>query len=179
LIDDALLQHVALSTLPKPTKYNLRILQNWIEGRGKRDGNYPLKGADSKIWGSSLDPQNQSFDLVAMKPEVATDVFSRLIVEHLVVWFFHLFCRKRNHEPEDLECGSMAQYDDEVVFRYASYAMTIVACSLPIISMTVLYFVQNKDTKVILAAIFTFVFVACLVVFTRARRVEIFAAAAA
>ena len=100
-------------------------------------------------------------------------------MEHLIVWFHHLFCGTRGYDPEDLESGSMAIYDDEVVLRYASHATTIVASSLPIVSTTVLYFVQNKNTRVILAAVFTFIFVACLVVFTQARRVEIFTAAAA
>ena len=124
-------------------------------------------------------PQNQASDLVAIKPEVATDTFSRWIVEHVIVWFHHLFCGRRGSSPQDLESGSMAVYDDEVVLRYTSYATTIVASSLPIVSTTILYFVQNMDTKVILAAVFTFAFAVCLVVFTQARRVEIFAATSA
>lgn len=116
---------MALSALPQPTKYSLETLRNWLEGQGKHFGNLSLKGEDSKSWGSSLMPHDQALDLVVIKREVSTDIFSRWIVEHLIVWYQHFFCRTRGSNPEDLESGSMAMYDDEVVLRYTSHATTM------------------------------------------------------
>jgi hypothetical protein len=174
-----LLQNAALSALSEPTRYSLRILREWLEGEGNHFGNLALKGEDSKTWGSSSQPQSQANDLIAIKPEVPSDKISQWIVEHLVIWIHHYILNGRSSKPDDLESGPLAVYDDEIVLRCTSYATTIIACSLPIVSTTVLYFLQNQNTRVGLAAVFTLIFVVCLVVFTQARRVEIFAAAAA
>lgn len=156
--DDALLLHTALLTLPSPSNSSLRTLRAWLEGGNL--GDFALIGEDNKTWGSSREPQSHAFELVAIRPEVVTDKFSFWVCEYLVGWFYYRF-----QWQGDVESGSMAVYNMDVVLRYTSYMSTAIASLLPIISIIVLYFLKNRGVRLGVA---TFIFVNCLMIFTRA-----------
>lgn len=59
------------------------------------------------------------------------------------------------------------------------FVVTVFSSLAPLSSIIVLYFVQNESIRLVIVCAFTIAFTVSLAVFTRARRVEIFAATAA
>lgn len=175
MIDDALLQQVALSALPEPTTNNLNTLRLWLEGR--QVGNLALIGEDHNVWGTTNEPHNHASDLAVIKKYPATDYFSKWVVEKLLVWSHQQFLHQVK-KPSDIESG-VTVYESDNLLRYTSYTTTIIASLLPVISTIVLYNAQKVSIRLGLTALFTFIFGFCLTFFTNAERREIFTAVAA
>jgi hypothetical protein len=173
--DDALLQQVTLSALPEPNAYSLRTLRHWLQEKSL--GNLALIGEDSKVWGAASEPLNHASDLIVIRGQPTIDRFSKWFVERFLVWFHRRFWHQVK-QPNDIESG-MAVYEDENLIRYTSYATTIVASLLPVLSTIILYRVQDMGLRLGTTAIFTSIFAFCLAFFTDAQAREIFAATAA
>ena len=70
-------------------------------------------------------------------------------------------------------------YDEKIVIRAADMIGTAISSLLPILAVIVLHSVREMLTRLGMIALFTVVFALALMVTTKAKRVEIFAATAA
>ena len=78
----------------------------------------------------------------------------------------------------DTEAG-IVRYEESSVIVVTNIIGTVLSSLLPIISIIVLYLVEETLTRLDIMVVFTTLFSATLTIFTAARRVEIFASTAA
>jgi hypothetical protein len=78
----------------------------------------------------------------------------------------------------DVESG-LTEYDDAKLTAITDFISVVVATMLPTASIFVLYSVTNMLARLGVIMAFSVVFSATLSVFTRARKIEVFAATAA
>lgn len=76
------------------------------------------------------------------------------------------------------ENGAVSEYSDARVLAVIEVINTIIACLLPLSSIIILYFVSSLPVRLGIVTAYVVVFSLCLALFTRARRVEIFAGVA-
>jgi len=76
------------------------------------------------------------------------------------------------------EENGLHRYDDKRVHRIADVTATLLASSMPLISIFVLYSVHNMWIRLGMVAVFTMLLALAMAVLTKARAVEIFAATA-
>jgi len=81
--DDAVLRQASLAQLEKPRKYDLEFLRSWFRRPGM--GSFPLLGTDKDAWDAKNDD-----DLIAIRPRVAPDMFSKWFTECLVPRYHHI-----------------------------------------------------------------------------------------
>jgi hypothetical protein len=92
---------------------------------------------------------------------------------------------KPSHSKEsDLEaqpCSSCpyVEYDDRRLFHIATIIGTMLASLLPILSIIVLYFIQDFRVRLSIVTLFTLAFTVALRLFTQAKTGELFAATSA
>ena len=70
-------------------------------------------------------------------------------------------------------------YEEKAVIRVADMIGTAISSLLPVLAVIALYSVSEMLTRLGIIALFTVVFALALMVITKAKRVEIFAATAA
>jgi len=80
--------------------------------------------------------------------------------------------------PGDVESG-LAEYDDTKIAKVTKLISMMVATTAPTVSTFILYCVTNMVARLGVVTVFSGVFSACLCLFTRARKAEVFAATAA
>jgi hypothetical protein len=170
-IDDALIQQSIISRLSDPNPHNLRSLQNWLERPNM--GNLALIGKDRDTWGASDEPLSHNMDLLAIKSGGENDAFSTWFNRKFIHWFHHILWHRI--KKADTESGIFS-YEDKTLQKYTSHITTIIASSLPILAIVVLYYVDAMNARLGLMALFTVVFAAGLSFFTNATRGEIFIA---
>jgi hypothetical protein len=167
--DDDLAQQAFLASLQPPKVYDLKFFQSWL-CRPKM-GNFPLRGPDQNTWTSE-----NSHDLLAIQRRSSRDPFSHWITCSFIPYLHKKFLRRfKKPLPEDPE-SEICLYEDGKVAIVMNVLSTVVASMLPIASIIILYFVVNTLDRLAIAVAFTGLFALCLVLTTRARRVEIFAA---
>ncbi|PMD29525.1 hypothetical protein L207DRAFT_538709 [Hyaloscypha variabilis F] len=157
--DRSLAYFTVLCNQEPPANSDLKFFNTWL--MDKDMGNLPLRGLDRTIWGDAkLTP-----DLITIKRGRESDMLSQ---------FFIL--RK---PAEDLaENGALSEYSDAHVLAVLEVINTIIACLLPLSSIIILYCVSSLLVRLGIVIAYVVVFSACLALFTRARRVEIFAGVA-
>lgn len=80
--------------------------------------------------------------------------------------------------PGDIESG-LTEYKDKTLSTFANVLSTMLAAMLPTICIFVLYFVKSPLSRLGAIMAFSAIFSVTLAIFTKARRVEVFAATAA
>jgi hypothetical protein len=137
-------------------------------------GNLALIGKDRDTWGASDEPLSHNMDLLAIKSGGENDAFSTWSSQKFMYWFHHILWH-RMKKADDAESGIFS-YEDKTLQKYTSHITTIIASSLPILAIVVLYYVDAMNARLGLMALFTVVFAACLSIFTNATRGESFIA---
>ncbi|KAG9236257.1 hypothetical protein BJ875DRAFT_503479 [Amylocarpus encephaloides] len=169
-----IIQQATIQQLSRPDEYDIRALQDWLDRPAM--GNLAFEGADRHTWGDLKTPINPDSDLLALssRGEVSSDPFSCWFSEKFVPWFHHIFWH-RVKKPQDLETG-IARYRDDAIHRFTLSITTVVASLLPVLAIIILYCVKSMSTRLGLVGLFTTIFSFSLMVFTNAKRGEIFAA---
>lgn len=84
------------------------------------------------------------------------------------------------HEPTDEEAQDQYfSYSDKKILRAANVVGSVISSALLVGSIVALYFVKDMLVRLGVIAVFTQAFSLVLVLVTRARKVEVFAATAA
>ncbi|KAI9876633.1 MAG: hypothetical protein M1830_006055 [Pleopsidium flavum] len=171
--NNALLQQVELFKLGRPSRHNLEVIRKWLQW--PEYGNFFLRGAEAQVW-----EDVNATDLVALcDSQHEQDIFSRWYHDRLLAYFHQcLGYRFRKPIAHDIE-GGLTEYKDSTVSAVARTISITLAAMLPSVSIFVLYFVTNVLARLGIITAFSGAFSITLAVFTKARKVEIFAATAA
>ncbi|PVH79058.1 hypothetical protein DL98DRAFT_633031 [Cadophora sp. DSE1049] len=162
-----LLQQRQLVTFEQPEEGNLSYLRGWLIAKGQ--GDYSLEGLDRNVW-------KDGKDLLVLVPSILGETFAQSISKHIFELYHRLIGSRR--KPSDEENG-LHRYNDKRVHRIADITATLLASSMPLTSIFVLYSVHNMWVRLGMVAIFTMLLSLGMAVLTKARAVEIFAATAA
>lgn len=156
-----------------PIEQDIRFLRTWLSRPGSGD-NF-LRGGEASLWDT-----NSTDDLVALSKRPGEyDVFTRWIANS-VLYIFHRYIGHwlAAQRPNDEEAG-FSEYDDSRLMAILQVLTTLLSSTLPVVSTVVLYLVKGMPLRLAMIALFVTLFCGVLAIFTNARRVEIFAAAAA
>ncbi|CZR51277.1 uncharacterized protein PAC_01152 [Phialocephala subalpina] len=171
--NDYLAQQVFLSNQQPPKAYDLNFFTGWL--KRSKWGNNPLRGLDHDTWSS---PRN-SHDLIAIQRRSSTDPFSQWLCNKIIPCLHRKFLGRFKKPMADDPESQICNYREGRIAKTMDVLSTVIASMLPITSIVILYFVSNTLDRLGIAVAFTGLFALCLVMTTRARRVEIFAATSA
>ncbi|CZR56439.1 uncharacterized protein PAC_06327 [Phialocephala subalpina] len=138
-------------------------------------GNIYLHGSDSTTWSNTA----LRSDLVALKAQASDDMFYRWIYDQVTNRFHRLLGHYFKDSRQEEELAGTVVYGEAYVRRLTKAVTTVLACMLPILSIVVLYLVQNMSKRLGIVTAFTAIFSTSLVVMTNAEMADIFAATAA
>ncbi|KAH7082626.1 hypothetical protein BKA63DRAFT_583645 [Paraphoma chrysanthemicola] len=168
----ALLRHVALNSMTGPDEYDIKDLQHFLGS--EKMGPLCMEGDDAYIWGSVPSPKSYERDLIALKPRVNEDTFSRWIAERalLLIRVFGRCLKPRT------KLGTVVIYDS-VIVRVTFWITSMIASIIPIASIVVLIHLDSQASKLGAIAGFNVLITLCLNIFTEAKRTDCFAVTAA
>jgi len=162
-----------INRLSTPEYRDLKHIQNFTSNLEHMSA---LTGLDGNIWGCKPFRENRSPDLVTIRGRHNEDTFSKWFTENVVDFFF-------NHSGDRFVRTSTlygeAVFDESQLVRGAFIATSILTSQLPIISIVILYFVENPLVRLGIISGFAFLVTLCLILFTKARAVDVFLVAAA
>ncbi|KAI1448152.1 hypothetical protein F5Y02DRAFT_377510 [Annulohypoxylon stygium] len=170
--NEALLQQVRISKLDEPNPTDLEFLRSWFERPSM--GCFPIRGLDYKAWEQTFEN-----DLVAIKPRVLPDPFSKWITDTLIPLYHRIFGVKfRTADATDLG-DELYTYKESQIKVIIDIVTTVVAAVFPLLSIVVLYIVQSFSVRLGIVIVFSTFFALMLALMTNARRIEVFAATSA
>jgi hypothetical protein len=141
-------------------------LQGWL--RDKKGGNFFLKGREFFTWR----PEEPAAYICVGTPSPENDIFTNLFKKAFTNCF-----RDVGGKVIDEESG-LKSFSDSGLNRTSNIFATIVASTIPVLTIFVLNALKTTPLRIGLTVVFTAVFGAILAIFSTARRVEIFAATA-
>ncbi|KAK4227290.1 hypothetical protein QBC38DRAFT_391334 [Podospora fimiseda] len=171
----ALLQQVSLAKLESPNKRDLDFLWNWFERPTL--GNFPILSPDRESW----DPENHD-DIMAINPRVSPDNISRWFQNLLSFYHRQLGEKLKLKKPDPPGQGigeNMHSYRESIMEATVDYVVTVVAATIPLTSIVVLYLLKDDGWKLGAMVIFSAMFALAVKTMTNARKIEVFAATAA
>lgn len=138
-------------------------------------GNCFLGGRENRTW-TGRAPQEM---VTLVQRQIEQDPFSTWLSTRLVDIYDRLWGNRRKQPvPVDPDSG-IVEYEDTRLLAISNAVGVIFASLAPTISALVLYFIKNMLVRIGPLVVFTAVFSAALVVFTKDRKIEIFSAIAA
>lgn len=153
---------------------DLNYLQKFLETDDM--GPSALTGDDSSIWGHVDEPDKRAADLVALLSRQDEDPFSSWVTEKAICSLSHV---KWLQSEELSKVRGLTGCKDSTLIRIAGMVTSVVASALPILSIVVLYFVKSLEARIGVISVFNLLLSLCMAIFTKAKRTEIFAVAAA
>ncbi|KAL8645574.1 MAG: hypothetical protein Q9210_006633 [Variospora velana] len=167
----ALVAFSHVQALPRPCTRDISTLQDWLDR--PEGGDFFLEGREADTWGSRDDV------LTLSMCQIERDVFSGFMNDCVAPWY-HAFCN-RWHKKDSRRENPLGVWH----YRYDSMRVAVNAIStllsslLPSASIFLLYFVENPVARLAAIMVFTTVFSTVLSTFTKARRIDVFAATTA
>ena len=170
----------------------MAVLRRWLQA--PEYGNFSFTGLEGQIW-----DEDRVDDFVSMKALNADhDLFSGWFADWIVK-HFHQYIGYRYKVKPPISCTTvlplakrgikkpisaddsigLTEYKESKITFAASIIVISVAAMLPAISIFALYLVHSMVVRLGVITVFSGLFSASLAVFTRARKVEVFAATAA
>jgi hypothetical protein len=170
--DKALLQHAKLNNMINPNDYDIHDLQSFL--CSAKMGPLCLESDDAYTWGTTHEPKTYQHDLIALKPRINEDTFSRWIAERALL-LIRIFGRCLNPSTK---LGTVVIYDS-VIMRVTFWITSIIASMIPIASIVVLLHLKSEAARLGAIAGFNVLITVCLSIFTEAKRTDCFAVTAA
>ena len=161
-----------LYSLESPSKTDVQFLRDWLER--PRMGDYPLLGLDADSW--KVEHDHDLMSLLSRKPR---DVFSRWLSTSVIPHYHHIFGSKyKKTLPQAFGTG-LYKYSDKSIRQMTRFASTLIASTLPLLSITILYSVKSNLLRMGISTILTALFAMALSFMTNARGIEVFTATSA
>ncbi|KAF7524526.1 hypothetical protein G7054_g11408 [Neopestalotiopsis clavispora] len=180
--NDAIVQYCQLSKLTDPEPLEVHKFQSWL--REARLGGVYLLGRDRDTWA-------QGTDLMALSPPrhpnrtskfIATKALSvyHRIINNVVIDKARKILTGSNHPTQSTQVGGdIVTYNDSRLISASNFFCTVIASLLPILAITVLYFVEDLGKRLGLVAIFSVAFSGALWFMNDGELVEVFGATSA
>jgi hypothetical protein len=162
-----------ITKLADPGDCDLRHVQNFTSNPAYMS---PLTGLDGDIWGTERFPEGRSPDLFTVRARHDEDIFSKWFTDSFMAFFFK---HKGDQYVSRSSLYGEVVFNERRLLRGAFIVVSILTSQLPIISIVVLYFVENPLVRLGIISGFAFLVTLCLILFTKARAVDIFLVAAA
>ena len=158
--------------MQSPDMDRLRVLQDWLERPAY--GNAFLQGVEARAW--DAEARTHEFLLVGSKHE--TDVVTKWLRKFISGTYHNLlgYRIKRTGNRSD---ASIYNYNEANLVQTIHTLSVVLSSLVPTASMFALYYTHSTSLRLVLVMIFTSLFALVLSIFTKARRVELFAATAA
>ncbi|KAK4168316.1 hypothetical protein QBC43DRAFT_360165 [Cladorrhinum sp. PSN259] len=177
--DDALILQVSkLSELPSPPKSQLQMLKDLLRFEGERlpadgDDTFP-PSAEYVTWEDSDPERYYTLD----HQDAENDSLTQLMKGYILP-VFHWLVGKRLLKSKviDAEAG-LSYYEDEKLVKASSIIVVMISSALPVATIYVLNKVDSTNIRIAWTIGFTMIFAGMLVLFSSAKRAEIFAATA-
>ncbi|KAI1214349.1 uncharacterized protein F4807DRAFT_455989 [Annulohypoxylon truncatum] len=178
----AIMQYCQLSKLPASDQHELQKLQSWLSET--RLGNVYLLGRDHDVW-------SQGKDLMTLALSPHDNRFSRFVANKALPLYHRLghstimerirdaFLRSRGSASATSVDTGIATYDDAGLVLISQFICTVIASLLPILSIIVLYLVENMGHRLALVAVFCVLFSSALWFMNDGELVEVFGATSA
>ncbi|KAK4224844.1 hypothetical protein QBC38DRAFT_484584 [Podospora fimiseda] len=173
-----ILQVSQLSKLPSPPKSQLQSLKDLLKFEAKRlppETPYTFPPSTEFVTWDERDPDKYySLD----HEDSETDPLTRAIKEYIVP-LFHWVLGKRIFKKKIIDAeAQLSFYEDEKLVKASSIIAVMISSALPVITIFVLNKVKTTNIRIAWTVGFTMIFAMILVLFSSAKRVEIFAATA-
>lgn len=157
--------------MQKPDDYDLRNMQSFLGNKMMGHGN-ALNGPDMDIWGSLLYPEKHSQELVVLKAREGSDPFSRK-ASSLAIPLFKMMAWARFQRPNP--AYGVITVREDIVFGITLCLTSFLASIVPVVSIVSLINLTDLYAKISAIVAFDVLLSICLMVFTEARRADIFA----
>lgn len=166
-----------IAALSDPKRIDLEYIQDRLWHSTRAGPAIALKGWDSKVWGDPEHPEADVGDLMVIRSRAEEDPFTTWVAETLLSWVYRevwlrIVGRKVASE-------GMPLVDNAIILKATSIFTATVASLLPVASVVVLYCVQTMKIRLGLIATFTALFALSILLFTSAKKSDVFAATAA
>jgi hypothetical protein len=158
-------QATILQNMKEPKAPDLTEIQNFISS----DRMKPFLGPDREIWGSFLEPENHSKDLVVLRGRNDTHAFSRKIGTRAIHWI-RKYGGKRWKE---------VTVHGDTIAQIAFWVTSSIASILPVMSIIILANTNSLHGRLAIIAASNVLTSVSLLYFTDARRIDVFAITAA
>lgn len=168
------MQQSIIINLPEPSKWDLKDIQHFLATKDM--GPLALIGDDASVWGSALNPKSHCPDLVALRGRHSEDSFSKWVTEKVILKLFLCGCAR--WKKISRRYGAVG-YHDSALLRVTFWITSMLASLLPIASITVLYLAHSMAARLGIIAAFSLMLSLCLIAFTTAKTIDVFAVAAA
>lgn len=172
--NEALIQQNIILAFPGPSKWDLNYVQHYLATKDM--GPLALAGDDAPIWGSTKEPNSFCPDLITLRPRHNEDTFSRWVTERAIIKLFKCGCHRLMKVSR---IHGVPGFKDSTLLQVTFWITTVIASLLPIASISVLYYVHSMLARLAIIATFNVVVSLCLMAFTTAKRLDVFAVAAA
>lgn len=159
IAEEALLRRNQVLALEKPARVPFQAFKNWFRDK------VPLRGSGFHL----LDVEE---DMIALGSQAEPDRMSSII--HRCCGYY---LRKERATPRSW--GPMYYYPVERMSYIVTIISVLVSAALLVGAIVALYFVKPMGIRLWMVRLFTLLFAASIVLFTYARRVEVYAATAA
>jgi general stress protein CsbA len=139
----------------------------------------PLHGMDSDVWGHNDDKsarKHHAPDLTAVRTRQIEDPFTKLVMTTLIKPFFNHIGR---HFKKVSPMLGVAAYADESMRNFTRFVATFLASTMLLASINALYFISSMVVRLGAISAFNIVFALCLMVFAKARPIEVFSTTSA
>ena len=168
------MKQMQMAAVPGPEKPDLEYIRQTFQQRSATRLTSTLVGCDQKVWGDPDDPKGLAEDLMVIRPRSVEDPFTTWVAGPVMTWLYQaVWCRLF---PKRLGPGKVK---NAAILRATSACTTVIACSLLVGSIAVLYCVQTMRGRLGLIAGLTVLFAISIMLFTSAKRSEVFTATAA
>ena len=156
--------------LRPPPGQNLELLREWLQ-RPKYGNNF-LQGFEARTW----DVERADF-VTLSNDEWDQDPLARWLFR-IIPGCFHRRWAHRLKKPskKGVRGGDLFEYEDAILTKVAGILSMILSTLFPTASVIILYSVGNMRIRLALILIFTMLFSISLLLASKARKVEIFAA---
>jgi len=153
-----------------PDPYDLDVMQHFLGSECMAHG-VLLLGPDSEIWGTLLRTNSHSGELVVLKERNTPDLFLRKLSEWAVP-LVEMFAPAWFKKP-DPQVGVVCVRDAHI-FNITMGITGAVAAAMPVVAMAVLLRMETLAATLGACAALNALLAVCLMVFTEARRTDVF-----
>ncbi|RMZ67702.1 phthalate transporter [Pyrenophora seminiperda CCB06] len=172
----ALIQQHTILQMGVPDAYDLQNMKAFLESEMMNHG-HSLEGADMDTWGSPGQSNDHSPELIVLRARESTDNFSRKLSSWAVPLFTKLAFKSSWQKPNPTY-GALTVREDRV-FMITLWITSVIASMLPVVSIIILVTLEKLDQRLAVIAALNALLTVCLLVFTDAKRTEIFSVTAA
>ena len=183
LPDQALEHHIRVINYPTVNAVDYDWLCKWLQ-TADCGSSFP-KDLESGLYDDKH--ENDLISLMVHRRE--TDLITTYIDKTLIPWLYRHICypirrrRKRQRDPEADKAhpvlGSIDYRSSQVVSRFVTVFLLLLACGLTTVPVVVLDFVHSTSSRMAILVSMTLIFSTALVVFVRPSRSDVWTAALA